>query len=159
MKKIKKRIIALVMALTMMFPCTAFAAEPTNDAVQQESISVLAEEGYSDFNIEKHPLNRSITYISTSGSNLSNGATYSDHFVLARDSQIISQLSVSGTARLVIKVSSSSWSTQYTYLDETISNGTSSKISNATYDQGTHVWVYLYIQQDNTSYTLNMSGT
>lgn len=101
---------------------------------------------------------RSTTYINTSGNNLSNGASYSDHFVLSRDQQIITQLSVTGSARLVVKVSQYSWSAKYTYLDETITDGSSSKISNAIYDSGNYVWVYLYSQQDNTSYTLKVMG-
>lgn len=157
MKKMRKRIIALAMVLTMMFPCTAFAAESNEDSINSNNVvTATAEMETSDFDGIKIP--RSTTYINTSGNNLSNGASYSDHFALSRDQQIITQLSVTGSARLVVKVSKYSWSTQYTYLDETITNGSSSKISNAVYDAGNYVWVYLYSQQDNTSYTLKVMG-
>ena len=121
MKKFSTRLIALVMALTLVMSCGVFALAAEPEAMPDGNEEVIKLP--SSPNVAS-PMGNVTTYIAESIENQDRGKAYTDTFALSRDSKIIWQFAVIGECHLKITAiygNKGSIICDQTYKDESVS--------------------------------------
>ncbi len=169
MKKISTRFLAIAMAMSMALssPILVSAAESDKTSAANDMAVVLVSD---DGVVDVVPISKdgTIEYVvSDSADNTDSVAidylinqTYTNQNLnqqisitrtMPYDGYIVVKLVVSGSATIKVNIRNILWSTLY---EDSVTNGTSWKISNSTMDQGWKVDITVTSKQNGTSYTL-----
>lgn len=162
MKKICKRILTLVLtaSLTLVCPIMASAAELDEGSLTEVDVITSSDTfdpalctGMSDYTDTGIMLYRT-DLLSESVSGMTMNRSYETHCAMAHDGYVVVKCDVTGSAKIKVTYRNGLfWATAW---EDTVTNGTSWKISNAVIPEGYQIYVTVTSLQNTTSFTLNV---
>lgn len=157
MKKICKRVLALVLSASLTLICPIMASAAELDDVDVITSSDTFDPAFctdmSDYTDTGIMLCRT-DLLSQSVSGMTMNRSYETHCAMTHDGHVVVKCDVTGSAKVKVTYRNGLfWATAW---EDTVTNGTSWKISNAVIPEGYQIYVTVTSLQNTTSFTLNV---